>query len=60
VLRTDVDAAGAVVAAAVDADSLADAEVTGCVKQAVARWTFPAGAETVELSIPFVFVAAKD
>jgi TonB family protein len=55
VLRFTLTPAGTVSGVEVEEDTLGDAEVTACVRNAVASWRFSAPPRKVEVSFPFVF-----
>jgi len=59
VLRFALTPAGTVSSVEVDEDTLKDADVTACVKAAVASWRFPAPPRRVEVIFPFVFQPAS-
>jgi TonB family protein len=59
VLRFTLTPAGTVAAVDVDEDTLGDAGVIACVRQAVMRWRFPAPPRRVEVTFPFVFQPAS-
>jgi TonB family protein len=59
VLRFTLTPAGTVASVDVDEDTLHDPDVTACVRNAVARWRFPAPPRSVEVTFPFVFQPAS-